>query len=68
VHALRDILLLFEGLSGLKVNFQKSMLIGVNISDSWLTAATSTLNCWVVRVPYMYLGLSIGGDPRSLSL
>jgi hypothetical protein len=34
VCALRAVLVLFELISGLKVNFHKSMLVGVNISDS----------------------------------
>ncbi|GAU31811.1 hypothetical protein TSUD_58120 [Trifolium subterraneum] len=35
VHALRVVLVLFETMSGLKVNFNKSMLVGVNIPDFW---------------------------------
>jgi hypothetical protein len=35
VRALRAVLLLFELMPGLKVNFNKSMLVGVNISDYW---------------------------------
>ncbi|GAU47037.1 hypothetical protein TSUD_239950 [Trifolium subterraneum] len=35
VRALRAVLVLFETMSGLKVNFNKSMLVGVNIPDSW---------------------------------
>jgi hypothetical protein len=34
VRALRAVLVLFETMSGLKVNFNKSMLVGVNIPDS----------------------------------
>ncbi|XP_024636429.1 uncharacterized protein [Medicago truncatula] len=43
VRSMRAVLLLFEALSGLKVNFHKSMLVGVNISDSWLNEAASVL-------------------------
>ena len=39
VRTMRAVLLLFEDVSGLKVNFNKSMLTGVNISDSWLSKA-----------------------------
>jgi len=60
VIAVWVVLLLFEGLSGLKVNFQKSMLTSVNINDSWLTEAASVLRCRVDQVPFMYLGLPIG--------
>jgi len=34
VRALRAILVLFEPMSGLRVNFHKSMLVGVNIDES----------------------------------
>ncbi|XP_045830878.1 uncharacterized protein LOC123922177 [Trifolium pratense] len=36
VRALRAVLVLFESMSGLRVNFHKSLLVGVNIPDSWL--------------------------------
>jgi len=67
VCALRAVLLLFEVMSGLKVNFNKSMMVGVNISESWLVEGTFILNCRVGKVPFLYVGLSIGGDPRRLT-
>ncbi|GAU25959.1 hypothetical protein TSUD_373600 [Trifolium subterraneum] len=67
VRALRAVLVLFESMSGLKVNFNKSMLVGVNIPDSWLGEAASALRCKVGTIPFIYLGLSVGGDPRRLS-
>ncbi|MCH95507.1 LINE-1 reverse transcriptase like, partial [Trifolium medium] len=67
VRALRAVLVLFETVSRLKVNFNKSMLVGVNIAESWLAKAASVLGCVVGKVPFVYLGLAIGGDPRRLS-
>jgi hypothetical protein len=67
VRALRAVLVLFETMSGLKVNFNKSMLVGVNISDSWLSEAASVLRCRVGKIHFLYLGLPIGGDPRRLA-
>ncbi|GAU41069.1 hypothetical protein TSUD_284390 [Trifolium subterraneum] len=67
VRSLRAVLVLFEAVSGLKVNFHKSMLVGVNIADSWLVEAACVLGCRVGMVPFMYLGLPIGGEPRHLS-
>jgi len=67
VRALRAVLLLFEAMSGLKVNFHKSLLVGLNILESWLVEAASILNCKVGKVPFLYLGMSIGGDPRRLA-
>jgi len=67
VRALRAVLVLFEEMSGLKVNFHKILLVGVNISNSWLVKAASILNCRVGHVSFLYLGLSIGGNPRRLA-
>jgi len=39
VRALKAVLILFESISGLKVNFNKSMLFGVNVNESWLHEA-----------------------------
>jgi hypothetical protein len=66
VRALRAVLFLFEAMSGLKVNFHKSLLVGVNVSDSWLNEAAFVLGCKVGKVPFLYLGLPIGGDPMRL--
>ena len=67
VRAMRVVLYLFETMSGLKVNFQKSELVGVNVSCSWLSEATTVLNCKVSVLPIMYLGLLVGGgDSRRL--
>jgi len=66
VRAMKAVLLLFEAISGLKVNFHKSMLFGVNVSDSWLHEAVVVMHCKHGRIPFLYLGLPIGGDPRKL--
>ena len=60
-------LLLLEEVSRLKVNFNKSMLTGVNIRPTWLSKAALVLNCKIGTIPFMYLGLPIGGDSRKLS-
>ena len=61
VRSMRAVLLLFEEMSGLKVNFNKSMLTGVNISDSWLAEASMVMNCRTGSIPFLYLGIPIGG-------
>ncbi|GAU44567.1 hypothetical protein TSUD_367230 [Trifolium subterraneum] len=66
VRALKAVLVLFESVSGLKVNFHKSMLFGVNVADSWLHEAAVVMGCKHGRLPFMYLGLPIGGDERKL--
>jgi len=61
------VLVLFENMSGLKVNYHKSSLFGINIEDSWLLEVACILSGKVGRIPFMYLGLPIGGDPRRLT-
>jgi len=66
IRSMRVILLLFEALSGLKVNFSKSHLVGVNVALSWLSEAASMLSCKVGAIPFVYLGLPIGGNARRI--
>jgi len=54
-------------MSGFKVNFHKSGLVGVNVSRSWLLEAAAVLNCKVNILHVMYLGLPVGGDSRRLN-
>ncbi|MCI53663.1 RNA-directed DNA polymerase (Reverse transcriptase), partial [Trifolium medium] len=42
------------------------MLVRVNISDSCLYEAASVLRCRVGKVPFLYMGLPIGGNPTRL--
>jgi len=67
VRALREALVIFESMSGLKVNFNQSLLVGINISDSWLNEAAAVLSCKVGKIPFMYLGLPIDGNSRRLT-
>jgi len=67
IRGMHVILLLFESLSGLKVNFSKSCLVCVNVATSWLSEAAMVLNCRVGSIPFLYSGLSIGGNARRLS-
>jgi len=65
VRTIRAVLLLFEEVSGLKVNFNKSLLTGVNIPSSWLSEAASVLSCKTGTIPFM--GLPIDGDVTKIS-
>jgi hypothetical protein len=53
-------------MSGLKVNFNKIMLAGVNIVDSWLSAAATALHCKVGKLYFLYMGLCVGDGLRRL--
>jgi hypothetical protein len=65
--ALKAILRGFEMTSGLKVNFFKSCLVGINISNDFLQMASDFLNCRIGVTPFKYLGLVVGGNPRALA-
>lgn len=56
----------FQLISGLRVNFHKSKVIGINIQQDFQLDAEVFLNCKGRRVPFKYLGLPIGADPRKL--
>jgi hypothetical protein len=57
----------FEMASGLKVNFWKSCVLGVNLSQEFLGMASDFLNCRIGRTPFKYLGLPVGASSRKLA-
>lgn len=68
IWSIKAVLQLFESISGLKVIFHKSQLIGINVDEGWLNEAANFLNCCVGHVPFTYMGLSIRGDARRKSM
>lgn len=68
ILALQRILRCFQLVSGLKINFSKSMLVGVRCSEDIVHALAEMVHCKVGRLPISYLGLPIGMKPRSKAL
>ena len=64
VVTMKAILRGFELASGLKINFLKSKLGGINVHRSALDCYTKTLNCTQMGISFKYLGLEVGGNPR----
>ncbi|GAU37373.1 hypothetical protein TSUD_22470 [Trifolium subterraneum] len=64
---LKTILRCFELASGLKVNFAKSSVMGVNVSADFLNLAERFLHCSIGSIPFTYLGLPVGANPRKES-
>jgi hypothetical protein len=54
----------FELVSGLKINFVKSKLYGLNIENRFLEAGASFLSCLSDMVPFKFLGIPVGANPR----
>lgn len=64
IRAMKMIMRYFEAISGLKINFSKSSLIGVNVDEGWLSQMVNFLHCNVSDLPFKYLGLLVGANPR----
>lgn len=62
--SIKTILRSFELVSGLKVNFHKSKLIGINVSEVFLGYASTFLHCRTETTPFKFLGIPVGVNPR----
>jgi hypothetical protein len=64
---LKAVLRGFEMVSGLKINFSKSALIGVNVNEDFMEMACDFLNCSRGSLPFKYLGLPVGANMKSMT-
>ncbi|GJW80582.1 RNA-directed DNA polymerase, eukaryota [Tanacetum coccineum] len=48
--------------SGLKINLKKSHLLGVGVPHAHIIEAAMALGCSVMRTPFKYLGVVVGGN------
>ncbi|GKV05161.1 hypothetical protein SLEP1_g17203 [Rubroshorea leprosula] len=67
VMVLKSVLRCFEMASGLKVNFFKSSLIGLNVEKNEMEIFANKLNCAIGQIPFKYLGVLVGSNPKRLS-
>lgn len=63
VLVIKAVLRCFELISGLKVNFNKSKLASVALDDLSAFRFASILNCRLMYIPFVYLGIPVGGRP-----
>lgn len=61
---MKYILKSFELLSGLKINYNKSCLFGLNTNSDMLATIASTLGCVIGVVPFSYLRIMVGSNHR----
>ncbi|GKV47185.1 hypothetical protein SLEP1_g54104 [Rubroshorea leprosula] len=68
IFTVKTILRWFELMSGLRINFRKSSIVGFNVVQRWLYGAASVLRCGVGAIPFVYLGMPVGGNPGTKKL
>nr|GEX59921.1 putative RNA-directed DNA polymerase, eukaryota, reverse transcriptase zinc-binding domain protein [Tanacetum cinerariifolium] len=54
----------FSLASGLKINLQKSNLLGVGVNDSLVNEVAGSIGCSVMKAPFKYLGAMVGSRGR----
>jgi hypothetical protein len=57
---LKALLHSFADSTGLKVNYNKSSMVSINLSEEMLHHFACTLSCKTVSLPLTYLGLRLG--------
>ncbi|XP_019429814.1 PREDICTED: uncharacterized protein LOC109337317, partial [Lupinus angustifolius] len=67
IMVLKSILKCFELVSGLKINFHKSSFIGIKADPSFVQVAVNRLLCGVGSIPFKFLGIPVGANPKRLS-
>ena len=60
------LLQIFE-LSWLKINWSKSCLAGANIDSQTIPSFGSLVGCQIFKLPFVYLGVPLGDNPRTIS-
>ncbi|GMP83957.1 hypothetical protein CsSME_00037684 [Camellia sinensis var. sinensis] len=63
VLIVKRILKCFEIISGLRINFHKSVICGIGIPDDIVQTFASRLNCTYQKLPLKYLGMPLGANP-----
>jgi hypothetical protein len=61
---IKTLLRSFELVSDLKINFIKSKLYGVNVVPSFLEVGSAFLSCRSDTLPFKFLGIPVGANPR----
>ncbi|GKF57653.1 RNA-directed DNA polymerase, eukaryota, partial [Tanacetum coccineum] len=62
-----NVLKRFDLASGLKINLNKSKLMGIGISHDVVASAAKSIGCSILHTPFNYLGVKVGGIMSRLS-
>ncbi|GKA11204.1 RNA-directed DNA polymerase, eukaryota [Tanacetum coccineum] len=56
----------FHKVSGLKINMNKSKIMGTHVDHDKVSRATNKLGCQILKAPFLYLGSYVGGNMNRL--
>ncbi|OMO91306.1 reverse transcriptase [Corchorus capsularis] len=68
IRNVKNVLICFQLVSGLKVNFNKSRLYGIGVDDSSLQGWANDIGCKFDYLPSVYLGLPLGARHSSVAI
>lgn len=54
----------FEMVSSLSVNLSKTRVFSINLQEDFISTAATFLSCDVGIVPFKFLGVVLGSNPR----
>jgi hypothetical protein len=60
LYFLKGLLNSFSNSTGLKVNFSKSQMLPINVSQERMEILSNTFGCQIGTFPFTYLGLPMG--------
>ncbi|GKF83553.1 RNA-directed DNA polymerase, eukaryota, partial [Tanacetum coccineum] len=66
LRGIMQILHCFSLSSGLKINLSKSQLLGVGVDSATVYSAALNIGCSVMKTPFKYLGVMVGGNMAKL--
>lgn len=52
---------------GIKINLGKNTLIDIGVEDSLLRNLADVVGCGIRKLPFSYLGMLVGGNPKTKS-
>nr|XP_043629760.1 uncharacterized protein LOC122601047 [Erigeron canadensis] len=58
----------FYYISGLKINFEKSSIIGIGVEIGEVNQMAHEFGCKAESLPFKYLGIPIGGSPKRIAI
>jgi len=64
VKTIKSMLRSFELASGLKINFSKNSFGAIGKFVQWTKEAAEYLNCRILSLPFLYMGIPIGANLR----